>query len=282
MRDGEFELVTLKNGARAVRHLGHGEVMHPAGGPWAEANRLYVEQPALAARLRRPGHQPVCIFDIGLGAATNAVAALTCARAAGGQLELHSFERDLAPLRLALADAEGFPFLTPWREAAQALMTTGEWTGAEGRWVLHSGELLDCLRPERAANLRAAELVFFDPFSPQHNADLWTPEAFAAVRRCCQSDGPGSTLLTYSAATPTRVSLLLGGFYVGVGSSTGTKRETTAAATRLELLCEPLGARWLARWERSTARAPIGQTELTAECERQLRQHPQLAQLAGL
>src|SRR3954471_15974516 len=42
MCDGEFELVTLKNGARAVRHLGHGEVMHPAGGPWAEANRLYV------------------------------------------------------------------------------------------------------------------------------------------------------------------------------------------------------------------------------------------------
>ncbi len=279
MRDGEFELVTLKSGARAVRHLGHGEVMHPAGGPWAEANRLYIEQPELPARLRRPGQQPVCIFDIGLGAATNAVAALTCARATGGQVELHSFERDLAPLRLALADAEGFPFLVPWREAAQALMSTGEWTGAEGRWTLHRGELLQCLQPERMAGLNAAELVFFDPFSPQHNADLWTPEAFAAVRRCCRGDGHGSMLLTYSAATPTRVSLLLGGFYVGIGSSTGTKRETTTAATRLELLAEPLGARWLARWERSTARAPIGQTELTAECERLLRLHPQFAGL---
>ena len=40
-----------------------------------------------------------------------------------------------------------------------------------------------------------------------------------------------------------------------------------------------LGARWLARWERSTARAPIGQTELTAECERLLRLHPQFAGL---
>jgi hypothetical protein len=39
-RDGDFELVTLRNGARAVRHLGHGEVMHPSIGPWQEALRL--------------------------------------------------------------------------------------------------------------------------------------------------------------------------------------------------------------------------------------------------
>src|SRR5690242_4509515 len=51
-RDGDFELVTLRNGARAVRHLGHGEVMHPSIGPWQEALRLYVDQPRLAERLR--------------------------------------------------------------------------------------------------------------------------------------------------------------------------------------------------------------------------------------
>ncbi len=114
MQDGDFELVTLRSGARAVRHRIHGEVMHPAGGPWEEANRLYVEQPKLAARLQAAGARGVCIFDIGLGAATNAVAALTCARAAGGSIEIHSFEIDLAPLRLALGDPEGFPFLVPF------------------------------------------------------------------------------------------------------------------------------------------------------------------------
>lgn len=41
-RDGDFELVTLRNGSRAVRHLGHGEVMHPSVGPWQEALRIYV------------------------------------------------------------------------------------------------------------------------------------------------------------------------------------------------------------------------------------------------
>jgi hypothetical protein len=88
MRDGDFELVTLRSGARAVRHCGHGEVMHPAGGPWIEANRLYVEQSQLAARLTESPSRTVCIFDIGLGAATNAVAALTCAQQLGGSIEI--------------------------------------------------------------------------------------------------------------------------------------------------------------------------------------------------
>ena len=30
LRDGDFELVTLRNGQRAVKSLTHGEVMHPS------------------------------------------------------------------------------------------------------------------------------------------------------------------------------------------------------------------------------------------------------------
>ncbi len=273
MRDGDFELVTLRSGARAVRHLGHGEVMHPAGGPWEEANRLYVDQPQLAARLQAAGSRAVCIFDIGLGAATNAVAALTCARASGGSIEIHSFELDLAPLRLALGDPEGFPFLIPFRSAAEELIATGQYVAPGVRWILHRGDVLQCL--EQAPP--TAELIFYDPFSPQHNADLWTRTAFAAVRTRCRSDGDGALLLTYSAATPMRVSLLLGGFFVGAGAATGTKRETTVGATQLSSLTAPLSARWLARWERSTARAPIGESTLTAACEQEIRSHSQFA-----
>src|SRR4051812_45883082 len=138
-RDGEFELITLRNGARAVRHLGHGEVMHPSIGPWAEANLIYVEQPRLGDRLRREEGGPVRIYDVGLGAAANAVAALSCAAALGTlrrrRLELVSFERDLAPLRLALADPGGFPFLSPWRTAAEALMRDGRWEGEGSAWT---------------------------------------------------------------------------------------------------------------------------------------------------
>lgn len=272
-RDGDFELVTLRNGHRAVRHLGHGEVMHPAVGPWEEARRLYVEQPRLAERLRSPG-PPLVIHDVGLGAATNAVAALTCARELGAErrraLEVVSFEVDLAPLRLALADASGFPFLQPFREAAEALMRDGFWEAEGLRWRLHLGNALSHLD----AALPPADLVYFDPFSPASNPEMWTEAVLARVRAHCRQDGEGALLMTYSAATPTRVTLLLAGFYVGAGLSTGTKGETTVAATRLESLQAPLGERWLERWRRSSSRAPHGAT-LTPEAEARVQAHPQ-------
>lgn len=275
-RDGDFELVTLRNGSRAVRHTGHGEVMHPSVGPWLEAQRLYVEQCELARRLQGKG-DPLVLLDVGLGAATNAVAALTCARDLAGRrraLSIYSFEVDLAPLRLALADPEGFPFLVPFREACEHLMAEGAWEDEGLRWQLLRGDARGHLSE---GALPPAELVFFDPFSPASNPEMWTPGTLSKVRDCCRNDEEAAALLTtYSAATPTRVSLLLAGFYVGAGLSTGTKGETTVAALHPSALQAPLGARWLERWERSSARAPHGEP-LTPALETRLRTHPQWA-----
>ncbi len=272
-RDGDFELVTLRNGTRAVRNRVHGEVMHPSVGPWQEAQALYVAQSGLADRLQQPG-APLCVWDVGLGAGTNAVAALTCARALGAAqrraLHVVSFEIDLAPLRLALADREGFPFLQPFASAAEELVASQRWSEGLLRWDLHLGDA-EALWQQ---HWDPASIVFFDPFSPASNPTLWTPNAFATLRRHAREDGEGCTLFTYSSATPTRASLLLGGFYVGTGMATGMKSETTVAATRRELLAQPLDQRWLARWERSTSRAPHG-TAFDASVEAALRGHAQ-------
>lgn len=272
-RDGDFELVTLRNGTRAVRHLGHGEVMHPSVGPWQEACALYVEQSRLADKLQLEG-PPLQVWDVGLGAGTNAVAALTCARALGErqrrELRVVSFEIDLAPLRLALADAPGFPFLQPFADATRTLLRGDRWSEGRSHWQLHLADAAELWR----GSWEAADLIFFDPFSPSSNPALWTPSAFASLRAHARENRDGCTLFTYSAATPTRVSLLLGGFYVGTGVATGMKKETTVAATQRALLAQPLDARWLARWERSAAQAPHG-VILNEEIQRAVRGHRQ-------
>ena len=125
--------------------------------------------------------------------------------------------------------------------------------------------------PHLDGALPPADLVYFDPFSPASNPDMWTEAVLSRVRRHCRED---ALLLTYSAATPTRVTLLLAGFYVGAGVSTGTKGETTVASPRLEALDLPLGARWLERWKRSSSRAPHG-APLTPEAEARVLAHPQ-------
>ena len=278
-RDGDFELVTLRNGTRAVRHTGHGEVMHPSVGPWQEAQALYVAQSQLAEKLQKDG-PPLHLWDVGLGAGTNAVAALTCARELGErqrrQLKVVSFEVDLAPLRLALADSEGFPFLQPFAEAGQALATTQRWREGRLEWELHLGDAAALWREREQpyGSWELADIVFFDPFSPASSPAMWTPSAFQLLRTHAREDSEGCTLFTYSAATPTRVSLLLGGFFVGAGIATGMKKETTVAATRRESLREPLDERWLARWERSTAQGPHG-TATSEELQSAIRGHTQ-------
>lgn len=268
---GDFEVVSTRSGVRAVRHKGHGEVMHPVG-PWEEANRLYVDQLELERRLSIPRDEPLRILDVGLGAGANAVAALTRARAMGGRraraLEIISLELDPAPLSLALDDPEGFPWLQPWAEPAKELLSSHRWEEPALSWRLHMGDALKTLEELDGV----FDLCFFDPFSPEANPDLWTVGFLRSLRSRTRYDG--ALLATYSSATPTRVSMLLAGFFVGQGLSTGTRTETTVAATKKELLQAPLGARWLERWQRSSARSAHG-LPLTPELEKAVREHPQ-------
>src|SRR6185295_2865605 len=140
VREGDFELVTLRGGAQAVRDVRRGEVMHPAGGPWAEARRLYAEQLGVRERVAVEGAGPLRVLDVGLGAAANAVAVLSAAAGAPRAVELCSLEVDLAPLRLAVRAPEAFPFLQPWRAALEGLIARGEWASGAVRWRLLQGD----------------------------------------------------------------------------------------------------------------------------------------------
>jgi tRNA U34 5-methylaminomethyl-2-thiouridine-forming methyltransferase MnmC len=270
-RDGNFELVTLKSGERAVRHVGHGEVMHPVG-PWTEANHLYVNQTELPRRLKIADENPLRILDVGLGAGTNAVAALTAAKALGNAMarpiEIVSLEHDLAPLRLALADAEGFPFLQPWRQACEAILADGRWDTPMMSWRVLTGDALKTVE-ELDGDY---EVIFFDPFSPESNPTLWTVNFIRAI--ASRMKPQGAVLATYSSATPTRVSLLMSGLWVGTGASTGSRTETTMAANKDGLLAQPLAERWLQRWRRSSSRGPHGET-FTKDHETAVFLHPQ-------
>jgi hypothetical protein len=53
------------------------------------------------------------------------------------------------------------------------------------------------------------------------------------------------------------VSLLLAGFFVGVGSSIAEKAETTIFSNQLELLKNPLGKTWLNRVRASGNGRPL-------------------------
>jgi queuine tRNA-ribosyltransferase len=245
-------VVRTRGGALAMRSLEAGEVMHPGVGPLAEAEALYVRQSRLAERLGAADTAELVVFDVGLGAGSNAA----CARAASerapagaARLRLISFERDLGALPLALAHGAAFGLDGEPGLAARALVTSGVHESARTVWQLRHGELLALLADEPAR----ADIVFWDPFSPRANPSLWTVAAFAALRRVA---GPRCTLVTYSASTATRVALLLAGWAVGIGDPIGDKTQTTTAAVRVADLARPLERPWLDRLARADAPLP--------------------------
>ncbi len=288
---GDYDIVTSLEGYSSIRQISSGEVMHSVNRPSDEAQRLYVEQSGLAGRLlKRDGDgSELVIWDVGLGAASNAMAALQCfeqnlaahGAAALRPLRLVSFEIDLDPLKLAAKFASHFPHLR--HGAPHAILEHGKWTHASGllEWELHQGDFLQHLE-----SAKIPDDIYYDPFSAKTDTGLWTAGVFARVHRHCT---PKSTALyTYSSATAVRVSLLTAGFFVAAGVGTGPKADTTLAFTRPKgaeqhPAAPPLlGPDWLARWRRSISKFPSHLAEAERPAfEKNMESHPQFASSNG-
>jgi tRNA U34 5-methylaminomethyl-2-thiouridine-forming methyltransferase MnmC len=246
---GRFETQICTDGSVTLKDLDLGEAMHSTLGPYAEAMALYIEQSRLSERLQTGSH-PLVVYDIGLGIATNALAAID--HSAGPRpLHLYSFESKLDGLALALKMRDQFPCLLPHAGKLETLLERHSWSsGSSGkiRWQLLEGRFEDVALP-----VERPELVFFDFYSPKTSPELWTHQVFKRLR---DHAAQPCTLYTYSASTAVRSALLMAGWEVGYGVSTSAKRETTVASTDRRELQRPLDDRWVHRFLHSTHSLP--------------------------
>ena len=232
-----------------MRSLLHGETFHPVVGPMAEARELHVAQSKLVERASQT--QPLIVWDVGLGAAANALAVLEAVASGPHRVELHSFDHSLLPLEFAVKNAESLGYLVPWRECAAELVGTGRVVVGNVAWFFHPGDFRQQISAPPAP---APHAILYDPYSPAANSGMWSLDHFSRLRAALSEP---CTLTSYSRSTSVRVTLALAGFCVGLGTSTGEKDQTTVAATHRELLAAPLGAEWLGRVRRSTKSAPL-------------------------
>jgi queuine tRNA-ribosyltransferase len=241
-----------------------------------------VEQSGLVGRLRRADVEPLVVWDVGLGAAANAMAAILAVESEVGlqrRLQLVSFENDLDSLKLALRHTHWFPHLR--HGAPNALLETNRWTSPAGdiEWLLLPGDFA-----RRKHHAPAPDIVFFDPFSFKTDGELWTLAAFRELAALCGHKA--TELFTYSTSTRVRAALLAAGFFVARGRATGPKLETTIALSPLAADSphgrELLGAEWLVKWTRSDARVPMGATDVDDRWHAAVTGHAQFASMTGV
>jgi queuine tRNA-ribosyltransferase len=278
---GDYKIHTAIEGFSSILHVSSGEIMHSRTPPMDEARGLYIEQSRLAERLAEITVEPLVIWDVGLGAAANAMAAILthesiAAKGIVRPLRIVSFENDLDSLRLAFKHHDRFSYLR--HGGPPAILKHAAWQSKQHEgleWKLIEGDFL--------ATMHLAEppdLIFYDMFSGKTCAPAWTPEAFRAVHLACA--GRDVELFTYTCSTASRVAMLAAGFNVARGRNAGDKEETTIAFTRLdkgrERQREILSAEWLKKWERSSAKFPASiDADAHESFSQTIRSHPQFS-----
>jgi tRNA U34 5-methylaminomethyl-2-thiouridine-forming methyltransferase MnmC len=251
-----FALVTVASGARSVRSLEYGETFHPVVGPMAEARGLHVAQSRLVERAAEFA-RPFVIWDVGLGAGANAIAAIEALSEvdSAAHVKLRSFDCTTEPLEFALRHDAELGYLPHWREAVECLLESGSAVIGNVEWHFQCGDFREFVRDSHASTAPRPDAILYDPYSPEANPGMWSLEHFRRLRACLDATRP-CTLTNYSRSTAVRVTLMFAGFFVGRGGATGEKDQTTVAATHRELLEQPLDSEWLGRVGRSTHGAP--------------------------
>jgi queuine tRNA-ribosyltransferase len=263
---GDYTVHIAPAGFASIKQVSSGEIMHSHTPPMDEAKSLYVDQAELLKHLRLPEGKSaqdvseLIIWDVGLGAATNAMAAVQCYEKLASEGEVRrmkiiSFENNLDALRLALTHKSKFEYLR--HSAPDAILARKHWASRQFSglsWELHEGDFW-----EMALNVpEKPDIIFYDFFSHKTDTHGWHPDAFKKLFAMVKSD-KSLALFTYSASTAVRASLLAAGFNVAAGVATGVKNETTIALIHPEkaLSRYPLLDReWLSKWERSNAKFP--------------------------
>jgi tRNA U34 5-methylaminomethyl-2-thiouridine-forming methyltransferase MnmC len=277
-----YKIVKLVHGAYSVHSLAEGETFHPVIGPVAEAEALYVRQLGLVQRLANHSGEFV-IWDVGLGAAANVLTVLRAAREISGVVRIVSFDHTFEPLKFALQHVDKLEYLGGYEPQLEELIQSGRTSlknsGLSVQWEAHLADFPTLLTEPASRSLPKPHTVMFDAFSPAKNPAMWTQPVFANLYQLLDPQRP-CALPTYSRSTMLRVTLLLAGFYVGVGHATGEKEETTVAANTRELLAEALDQEWLQRARRSTSAEPMWepvyrQAALSPDTWEKLRRHPQ-------
>jgi tRNA U34 5-methylaminomethyl-2-thiouridine-forming methyltransferase MnmC len=217
----EYDLVMTHDGSFTLYSREYDEHMHSLSGAYEEALLKHV----LPSGILERGSDRLAVLDVGFGLGYNILALIDSLsrKNFNGSLSVISLEKDRSLLpyirRISFPDIrdEAYSFIRGAYMNETVQNSTVRITVMFGDARISARSLPD----------GSFDAVFFDPFSPSRNPELWSVDFLREMFRLMDS---AAVLTTYSSAQQIRGALLDAGFFIGRGPSVGGKREGTLAA----------------------------------------------------
>lgn len=232
--DGHDLVVQLTDDhSRTLVHRQTEVAFHSASGAAAETRHVYLANSGVVDRIARG--TPTSVLEVGLGTGLALLMTLDAAISSGVTLDYTAVEKAwldsdvLSRLELAeqIDDSSIAHEFLQWRESLGQQLAPGVYRWQAGphqsvrvchcdarRWAVDATETYDA--------------IYFDPFSPAVNRELWEPEFLSQVYSMLNVDG---RLVTYCVNRTVRDDFASVGFHVAkVRGPIGGKREVMVAS----------------------------------------------------
>jgi len=219
--DTRYTIVKTGDGSYTLYLRDYDEHMHSLSGAYEEALLKHVIPSGITNNRVSSLH----VLDVGFGLGYNILALVVELKRSGfsGSISVTSLEKD----RSFLPALQSIHF-DDSRDRFYSLIQRAYHDGSCDSGGISISVLFgDARKFIRTLPDETFDAVFFDPFSPAHNPELWSVDLFTIIRRSMKET---AILTTYSCAPQVRAALLEAEFIIGRGPSVGGKREGTLAA----------------------------------------------------
>src|SRR5262249_22496041 len=147
----------------------------------------------LAKRLQ--GHiGEFVIWDVGLGAAANALTVLRETREIEASIQLVSFDNTLEALKFALDHRESLGYLAGFEAQLESLVRDKQIAFVNEKqsvkWQMHLADFPKFISHSQADTVPKPHAIMFDAFSPAKNPEMWTQPLFANIFRLLDPKRP--------------------------------------------------------------------------------------------
>lgn len=231
------DIYLTKDGSTTLVSRHFGQFYHNPNGAATENLHVFFEASGLLSKLKNTAS--LTILEIGFGTGLNFILLLDICRKLGLSIPIRFYSVEAFPVDIETARQIDFRnhLYTPELNDEIPNLFNGLKKGINTKKVpafpeaelhLFVGEFTDF-----DANDLKADFIFHDPFSPEVNGELWTPDIFQKIADFSHEE---TVLTTYCAATKARGAMAASGWLVARAPGALGKREMTIAARKAEKL----------------------------------------------